>query len=64
MKEIKWILYTLFVAGYTSLIWAVVVWRGMPIGPNEFPIGLLMAIVVTMMFLIPITAYIAEHWKE
>jgi hypothetical protein len=35
MKEAKWILYTLYVVGYTSLTWVTIIWNGIKVGPNN-----------------------------
>jgi hypothetical protein len=62
MKEIKFLLYSLYVAFYTSLIWATVIWDGIPVGPNDFPIGLLGALGTTAANIFLIVFYLKEHW--
>ena len=64
MKEIKWMLYTLYVAGYTSLIWATVIWKGIPIGPNNVWIGVLFSAALTFVNCYLIILYLKENWNK
>lgn len=64
MKEIKWVLYTLYIAGYTSLIWATVIWKGIPIGPNNTWIGLLVSVALTFVSGLLIIEYLKKNWSK
>ena len=64
MKEIKWILYTLYVVGYTSLAWVTIIWNGIPIGPNDIVIGIIGLIFLTIINIVVITSYIYVNWNQ
>jgi hypothetical protein len=64
VKEIKWMLYTLYVAGYTSLIWATALNGGIKIGPNHVPIGLLLSGALTFANCYLIILYLKENWNK
>ena len=61
MKEVKYILYTLAIAAYTSLIWATIIWDGIQIGPSSIAIGLMLSIGCTICFLVWIITYLKSH---
>ena len=63
MKEIKYMLYTLYVGFYTSLIWANVRWDGIQVGPNNVAIGLIILIACTAINIIFIGRYLRINWK-
>lgn len=64
MKEIKRVLYTLLVAAYTSLWWATCIWKGIRVGPNNLPVGLMLLGATTLAFIILIGKYVVEHWDD
>ena len=64
MKEIKWMLYTLYIAGYTSLIWATVIWKGIPVGPNNVWIGAIFSGVLTIINGYLIFEYLRHNWNK
>ena len=64
MKEIKWILYTLYVAGYTSLVWATVIWDGIKVGPNNILLGAISLLVLTILNILAIVIYLHINWNE
>jgi len=64
MKQIKWIFFVLYIAGYTSLIWATVLWNGLQVGPNNAPIGLVLSIALTIIHIILIVRYLFNHWND
>jgi len=64
VKQIKWILYTLYIAGYTSLIWATVIWKGIPIGPNNVWIGLIFSGGLTFVNGVLIVEYLKKNWDR
>ncbi len=64
MKEIKFLLYTLYVAGYTSLIWATVLWKGIIIGEEKCPIGIILCTFFTLINICICIVYINQNWYE
>lgn len=64
MKEIKFLLFTLYIAGYTSLIWASFIWGGIPVGPNNIQIGWLFSFVFTFVHFMLAIAYLKDNWNE
>lgn len=64
MKEIKWMLYTLYVMAYTSLIWACVIWKGLRVGVNDVPFGALAATVLSAFNIILVVSYVKDHWDD
>lgn len=64
MKEIKFLLLCLYIATYTSLIWATSIWKGIPVEPNEFPIGYLLSTMWTIVNLATAVLYCQENWKK
>ena len=64
MKQIKWLLYTLYIAGYTSLIWATVIWKGIPVGPNNVWIGALFSGALTFTNGYLIIHYLIDNWDK
>lgn len=64
MKEIKWVLYTLYVAGYTSLAWATIIWDGLKVGPTNVKIGLLVTLLLTIINIFAIIVYLHLNWNE
>lgn len=64
MKEIKWVLYTLYVAAYTSLIWASAIWAGIRVGVNDTPVGAGAAAVLSAFNIILVVCYIRDHWND
>ena len=63
MKEIKFLLYTLFIAGYTSLIWASSIWDGIKIGPNSVPLGYSLSIIITLIICGLSGEYLKNNWN-
>jgi len=64
MKEIKYILYTLYVALYTSLWWAVFMFDGLKSPANNVRIGIIILISWTIANLFFCGFYIKEHWND
>lgn len=64
MREIKFILYTLAVAGNTSLWWATAVFGGIRVGPNALPLAPLFVLFGTLTIVVPAVVYCAEHWND
>lgn len=64
MKEIKWTLYTLYVAGYTSLVWATVIWDGIKVGPNNILLGAISLTFLTVLNIVIIGSYLHINWDE
>ena len=64
MKQIKWILYTLYVASYTSLAWAAIIWDGLKVGSNNVEIGLIGLILLTILNISVIIIYLCVNWNE
>jgi len=64
VKEIKWILYTLYIMFYTSLIWACFVFEGIPLGANGIWVGVILAAILTFVHIYFIIYYIVNHWND
>ena len=64
MKEIKFLLLCLYVAGYTSLWWATVMWKGIPVGPNNIWLGLILLIAFTGINLVCMIIYCGDNWDK
>jgi hypothetical protein len=62
MKEIKFLLKVLAVAGYTSLFWIVLLtdW----LAPNDMNFGLALLVLSTILIFILAAKYLAIHWDE
>ena len=61
MKEIKFLLYTLAISGYTSLWWAFAKWNGViPAGP----LLLVTLVISTLVIGFSIVVYLADHWDD
>jgi hypothetical protein len=63
MKEIKSILWALYVAIYTSLWWGVFVFHGLKT-PDGFPVGYLVLALWTIANIMFCSAYIIDHWDD
>jgi hypothetical protein len=64
MKEIKFLLTVFGSAAYTSLWWAVIVFDGIPAGPENIHVGTLALILYTLAILIGSILYLQEHWQD
>lgn len=64
MKEVKWILYTLYVIGYTSLAWATIIWDGIKVGPNNVWLGLIGLVILTIFNFLVVGIYLCTNWDE
>ena len=65
MKEVKWMLYTVYVVLNTSLFWETYFLSGIRIG--TFRVGLifpLLLIAFTLYDVIIIVYYLREHWDN
>lgn len=63
MKEIKFILYTIIIAIYTSSWWAALKWGGQP-KETALPLLWLIPILGTVAILTISVFYIVEHWND
>lgn len=64
IKEIKFIIYTIGVAAYTSLCWATCIFDGIQVGPNNVALGAIGLLGSTLAILILIVSYIKDHWDD
>jgi len=64
MKEIKWMLFVLYIVAYTSLIWATIIFKGIPIGPNNAWVGMIFSIGLTVFNICLIVNYLRKNWRQ
>jgi len=68
MKEIKFLLYSLYIAIYTSLWWASFMFHGIWLGAANtregFPLGYVLCGVVTGINIIVCLIYLSDHWQD
>ncbi len=64
MKEVKFLLYTFYVAIYTSLWWAVFIFKGFEVGRGHCPIGSILLTLWSFANIVICWVYLFNHWND
>lgn len=64
MKQVKFILWTIYVSLYTSLIWSVAIFWDLKVGPNEIRVLFWIACIFTGGNIGAIIGYLHDNWDK